>query len=117
MKRFKKLKSALNLIDSFDLRLLTWWLIGCLLATVPQIIIDHKLTIHYRYGARSYPWAWPYLICFNIFVVMASHFVALRAKKCRIIYLPFPCVIATLGSILPLQMKFPSLLLQPLILQ
>ncbi len=48
-------------------------LLGYLLATVPQLVVDPKLTSHVRFGAREYPYGWWVLLIASAVAAWSWH--------------------------------------------
>ncbi len=85
-------------VDTFPFRLSLSVLVGYLLATVPQAILDPLLSSHIKYGSRTYPLAW-WIVPIATAMFVTTFLIAKRPGKLRLVLVILPFVAACLLSI------------------
>ncbi len=81
--------------------------LGYWLATIPPIIIDPKLTHHFRYGARTYAIGW-WVLPIGLAVGMVTWLVLKRTQHAkRVFWNSIPLLVASGLTVIALRPEFP----------
>ena len=83
---------------TFRIKMSTWALLGYLLATVPQLLIDPELTSHYRFGARHYHYWW-IVIPLSVGVLLVTWLILKRLSQHRVFWASIPLILSLIISI------------------